>query len=429
MRVNAGDCVQVTLRNRLPAVASDLPNYNQMRLAAKRNRNDVEGATVFGVNTVRPSSEVGFHTQLLEYDVTKSDGTNVGINPVQTVAPGAAPKTYTFYAGDLRLAEIPQVGDPTKFNLDAILATAVEFGGVNVLAADRIKQPQKALYGQLVVQPRGATFTNLPGTRLQADVTAPALAAGGLNVLGIPLNTLPATTAQSYRDFSLVWAKMHNHRYASGNAVQNESEEGPGTPENPPHTMHAAANYGTEPTFFRFGIPPLSAAGGAHCSPPITAPKAANPADLTCFGSVQNQGDLFSNALAAGADPATPVFKARPGQQFRIETTVPNSSNRATTFQLHGHVWPRDPYLALKRDAKGFPTNANIDNVGSVIIGNNPMEMAFGAQESLLGSAHYVIKPYNGAGGADAVPGDFLFRDSASAGFGAGAWGILRVAP
>ena len=101
--------------------------------------------------------------------------------------------------------------------------------------------------------------------------------------------------------------------------------------------------------------------------------------------------------------------------------------NRATTFTLHGHVWPRDPFLAAQRDARGFPTNANVGNVGSVIIGTNPMEMAFGAQESIIGSAHYVIKPYNGAGGADAVPGDYLMRDTAAAGFGGGAWGILRV--
>jgi hypothetical protein len=300
----------------------------------------------------------------------------------------------------------------------------VEFGPVNVLPADRVKQPQKALYGQLVVQPRGATFVNSPGTRMQATVTAPGL---GLQFTNLLANTLPATQAQTYRDFSLVWAKMHNHRYASGNPVQNESEEGPGIPENPPHTMHASANYGTEPTFFRFGIPPLSAAGGAACSLPITAPKAANPADRTCFGSVANAGDLFSNSLTAGADPATPVFIAARGQPFRIGMTVPNSSNRATTFQLHGHVWPRDPFLALWIDAGGFPTSANINNVGAVRIGDNPMQIYFGAQESLIGSAHYVFKPLNGAGGAAGISGDYLFRDTAAAGMGAGAWGILRV--
>ena len=236
MRVNAGDCVQVTLRNALPAVAADLPNYNQFRQAVKRDRNDAEGSTVFGVNLVRPSSHAGFHTQLLEYDVTRSDGTNVGINPVQTVEPGGAPKTYTFYAGNLQLAELPLPGGLT--NLDTVLPTAVEFGGVNVLPADRVKQPQKALYGQMVVMPRGASFANPTGTtRLQGDVTAPALARRAGNALGT--EERPATQAQNYRDLSLVWAKMHNHRYASGNPVQNESEEGPGLPENPPHTMHA----------------------------------------------------------------------------------------------------------------------------------------------------------------------------------------------
>jgi hypothetical protein len=480
LRVNAGDCVQVTLRNRLPAVAPDLPNYNDMRHVSKRDRMGAEGSTVFGINHIRPSSEVGFHTQLLEYDVTSSDGVNVGINPLQTVQPGggfnrqgvpvrAGARTYTYYAGDLRLAELPDfptrpgLGNARRFaveavseetpdsviegqvvevaanaraNLDMVLATAVEFGGVNVLPADKVKQPQKGLYGQMVVQPRGATFTNLFGTRTQADVVAPALprqqvqggpgrVRGGSQIV----NELPATEAQQYRDFNLMWTKMLNYRYASGNPVQNESEEGPGIPENPPHTVLGAANYGAEPTFFRFGIPPLAAAGGAHCSPAIVAPKPANPADPTCFGSVVNSGDLYSNAITGGLDPATPVFLARPGQPFRIELTSPNSSSRGQTFQLHGHVWPRDPYLAAKRDAAGFPTNANIDNVGSVVIGKNPMEMAFGAQESIIGSAHYVIKPYNGAGGVDAVTGDYLFRDTASAGGGSGTWGILRVQP
>jgi hypothetical protein len=510
LRVNAGDCVQVTLRNQLPRIAPDLPNYNDMRHVNKRDRRDNEGTTVFGVNHVRPSSHVGFHTQLMEYDVTRSDGTNVGFNPVQTVRPGGRPKTYTYYAGDLTLAELQAI--PTKksnaalmartkaaaaagldlsadvageetaaliapaavaadvtldvaqsfdaeglaaetddtliddavetaaananANLDVVLATAVEFAGVNVLPADRVKQPQKGLFGQLVVQPRGASFVNLPGTRTQAEVTAPALprvqVVGGAAIAqgaGKVVNDLPATEAQTYRDFNLIWNKLLNYRYASGNAVQNESEEGPGIPENPPHTVLGAANYGAEPTFFRYGIPPLSAAGGAHCAPAIIAPKPANPADRTCFGSVVNAGDLFSNVLTGGLDPATPVFQAKPGQDFRIELTSANSSNRGSTFQLHGHVWPRDPFLAAKRDAAGFPVNANIDNVGSVVIGNNPMQMAFGAQESIVGSAHYVIKPFNGAGGADAVTGDFLFRDTAAAGLGAGTFGILRVQP
>jgi len=465
LRVNAGDCVQVTLRNNLPAAAPDLPNYNDTRHAVKRERLHLEGSTVFGTNHFRPSSHVGFHTQMMEYDVTRSDGTNVGINPVQTVAPGGSPRVYAYYAGDLRLAELPtsptapttttggttdpyattydtNLTDPlaidsmvntvaynTGANTDLALATAVEFGPLNVLPADRVKQPQKGLFGAMVVQPRGATNAfPVVGTRLQSDVTAPALVKSLITgASGRVTNELPATTAQSYRDFSLVWQKMMNYRYASGNAVQNESEEGPGTPENPPHTILNAANYRAEPTFFRFGIPPLSAAGNARCAAPITAPFAGPASQHTCFGAVVNAGSLFSNTLTAGADSQTPIFVAPAGKAVRIGLTNPNSSNRAATFTLHGHVWPRDPFLSAQRDAAGFPVNANIDNVGSVVIGDNPMQMYFGAQESILGSSHYVIKPNNGAGGVDKVPGDYLFRDTASAGTGGGAWGILRV--
>jgi hypothetical protein len=430
LRVNAGDCVEVTLRNRLPANASDLPNYNMMRLANKRNRLHPDGSTYFGVNTVRPSSHAGFHTQMLEYDVTLSDGTNVGINPVQTIAAGDGvgnnrARTYVFYAGDLAPDEsAPRTaGTRPGQQREPIIATDIEFGPVNILSADRVKQPQKGLFGQLVVQARGAQFNNDVGTRTQATVTVRARGQNGVGTT----HQQPAVEGQTYRDFALVWQKMMNYRYASGNAVQNESEEGPGTPENPPHTILNAANYRAEPTFFRFGIPPLSAAGNANCSPEISAPKPANPADRTCFGSVSNAGSLFSNVLTGGADPQTPVFTATAGQAFRIGLTNPNSSNRAATFQLHGHVWPRDPFLALKRDAAGFPLHAAIDNVGSVVIGNNPMQFYLGAQESVIGSAHYVIRPLNGAGGVDKVPGDYLFRDTAAAGMGGGAWGILRV--
>jgi len=33
------------------------------------------------------------------------------------------------------------------------------------------------------------------------------------------------------------------------------------------------------------------------------------------------------------------------------------------------------------------------------------------------------------AGGVDGIAGDYLFRDTAAAGMGGGAWGILRVTP
>ncbi len=167
LRVNAGDCVQVLLRNRLPAVAPDLPNYNDMRHANKRDRLHPEGSTVFGVNHVRPSSHVGFHTQLLEYDVTRSDGTNVGINPVQTVAPGGTEtKTYTYYAGDLRLAELPTFGSPFQPGRDSAHGDGIRprqraLGGPRQAAAERPVRPARRASSRL--------DSHLPGSRHAHD--------------------------------------------------------------------------------------------------------------------------------------------------------------------------------------------------------------------------------------------------------------------
>ncbi|HET9699798.1 MAG TPA: hypothetical protein VFP70_02645, partial [Burkholderiales bacterium] len=422
LRFNAGDCVTVNLTNLLPAdrLAPDLPNYNDMRHAAKRDRRNVEGSTVFGVNHVRPSSNVGFHLQLVEFDVTRSDGTNVGANATQTAAPGGGSAVYSYYAGDLSPGPLMRQGNANQPDQVRVVATPVEFGSSNILPADRVKQPQKGLYGAAIIEPAGATISfPFPGTRATADITnVPTQLLGQFQVV-----------TPNYRDFASMQTKMANTRYASGAAVQNESEEGPGIPENPPHTVVGTHNYKTEPTFFRFGIPPLSAAGGAECSPAITAPKAANPADRTCFGSVQNQGDLFSNVLTGGADPQTPIWVAAAGTPVRLHSLVPNSSNRAVTQQIHGHVWARDPYLASNLDAQGFPVQAGgqpLGGVGSVRIGDNPMQMYLGAQESLMGSHHWLFL-LPSAGGAFGVTGDYLIRDTAAAGLGAGNWNILRV--
>jgi len=428
LRVNAGDCVEIVLTNLLQGekngVTADLPNYNELRHSVKRDRLHPQGSTTFQNNHLAPSNEAGLHTQLMAYDITRSDGTNVGINPNMTAKAGGDIKRMGFYAGDITPAGNVTV-DRRGNAVDTLVATPVEFGGVNILPADRVKQPQKGLFGQIIIEPQGATYAVDTGSNASATVCP-----GGQK-------NCSATTAGAFRDFGLVWQKMMNYRYASGNAVQNESEEGPGLPENPPHTTLNGANYRAEPTFFRFGIPPLAAAGGAGvfgvggCGTPITAPNTLGVVP-TCFGNVTNAGDLFSNTLTGGADPQTPVFTAKAGSPFRIHLVNANSSNRGATFTLHGHVWPRDPYLAQRVEGNGFPMPADGTNltggVGSVRIGNNPMSFYLGAQESIIGAAHFsFVLP--SAGGVDGIAGDYLFRDTAAAGMGGGAWGILRVTP
>ena len=77
LRANAGDCISITLENRLPMVMPDLTQTAVMQGIVKRDRNSGLGVTTFSNNLMRPSSHVGLHAQLLAYDITKSDGASL----------------------------------------------------------------------------------------------------------------------------------------------------------------------------------------------------------------------------------------------------------------------------------------------------------------------------------------------------------------
>ncbi|UVJ41936.1 hypothetical protein NVV94_14660 [Pseudomonas sp. LS1212] len=391
LRAASGDCINITLENRLPSVMPDLPTTAIMQGLVKRDRFSSNGATTFNNNLMRPSSHVGLHAQLLAYDITKSDGANVGINPVQTVAPrtgnGAySTRTYQYYAGHLEREGKPvsQLGR----SVDNINATAIEFGGLNLLAADMIKQPQKGLAAAMSVLPVGATWTEDARSRASATVQAPGQTA--------------------YRDFAMVWQKALNMRWANGRPVENMAPEGMGIPNDPKDNSGMAINYKSEPLWYRFGLAPDAPFGHA---------------DGHGWADVPNAHMAYSNALVGG-DPVTPVFYAKPGQPFRSHVLMPSGGSRGSTFQLDGHVWPLHALQAEKSDAAGFPLPS--PGIGSVRFGFNPMAMYIGAQESVLPAAHFSFM-LPSAGGANAVPGDYLMRDYTAFGNVGGLWGILRV--
>jgi hypothetical protein len=66
----------------------DLDGFNTMPMIVNQ----------FNANQVRPSTHVGLHAQLVEYDVFDNDGMNVGLNKKQTAEPGRS-KNYIWYAG------------------------------------------------------------------------------------------------------------------------------------------------------------------------------------------------------------------------------------------------------------------------------------------------------------------------------------------
>jgi hypothetical protein len=392
LRANAGDCISVTLENRLPLVMPDLASTAVMQNVVKRDRHGSEGSTAFNNNMMRPSSHIGLHAQLLSYDITKSDGANVGLNPTQTVPPrsgnsGAYPsKVYQYYAGHLEREGKPviQLGR----TVDNIQTTAIEFGGLNLTPADFIKQPQKGLVGAMSILPQTATWTEDAASRASATVQVSGQAA--------------------YRDFVTVWQRALNMRWADGRPVEGIATEGNGVPGDPKDNGNMAMNYKTEPLWLRFGLAPDAPFGHA---------------DGNGFGDVPNAHMAYSNALVGG-DPQTPILWAKPGQPLRNHILMPSGGSRGITYQLDGHLWPLHAYQSEKNDPDGYPMS--LPGIGSVRFGYNPMQMYIGAQESVLPAAHFSFMVPS-AGGGNAVPGDYLFRDYAAYGNTSGLWGLLRV--
>jgi hypothetical protein len=432
LRAAAGECLQVTLRNALPplqpavdengapvfeadgltqalnSATPDLANYTSLLGAVKRDRfHDQGGAepgsTTFQPNLMRTSSYVGLHPQLVELDGSRDNGILVGTNSATSKAGEAKAKgatiiapgeitTYTWYAGHI---------DAETVNGDFVLtSTPIEFGAANLQPSDGIKQGAKSLVGQLVIEPEGATWIE-DGIAANGDGTL-AYAEGATRT-----QVSVQVGEDSYRDFSAVFTKGLTHYYADSSPVEHINGEGAGIPEDSQESTGMAINYGIEPLWFRLGILPNAAFGNAGSGPGT-------------FGGVQ-QFDVFSNARVRG-DPATPVFLADNTQPFRMRLTNPYGTSRGTTFQLNGHVWPRDPYVCPGDTRNGLAGACDTGGVGSRAIGDNPQAFYQGAQESITPATHFDIVPTQ-----TGVDGDYLFRDSASFGSASGLWGIVRV--
>jgi len=404
----------------------DLAGYNTLLQMVIRNRQAQAQAgepfsvTTFNNNLIRPSAHVGLHPQLVEYDVTRGDGTNVGINGTQTVPPGGR-TTYQWYAGDLRpdYANVSGRGNNRRANL---LATPVEFGGTNLIPADKVKQGQKGLIGALVIEPQGSTWpdalvdlTDTERDRQQADpaVTRKTRADVTVDCGGPKALTCPDG---SFEDLVVMVQKGNNHRLGDGSAVPNIASEGQGIPEDSHDAGQKGVNYGTEPAWFRFGLA-------------ADAPFGRGPGQL---GSPTDAWMLYHNSQAANEDPATPVYEVPVNAEARLRVLEPTGVGRGTTFTVHGHIWQRDPYLCPDDIADGIPGKcANVDmatfrQVGSLSIGKNPIGFYLGGQESVQPYEHFDLRLEN-TGGVNGIDGDYLWRDQASFGNTDGIWGLMRV--
>jgi len=423
LRARAGECLNVTVRNRLPAVVPDLATYSTLQGIVKRNRFQQEqgggnlGATTFNNNLIRPSSNVGVHAQMVEFDVTRNDGTNVGSNPVQTIAPNGV-RTYQWYAGDHGLGAVSANPLSQFIDLVTVIPTAIELGGVNLTPADKIKQGAKSLVGAMVVEPATATWAEDTQVFDRQDAAGTRLTRTQATVCPGGGNNCRITAANAYRDFSLVLTKGNTHYYRDGSPVEHMNGEGVGIPEDSQEASGMLLNYGIEPMWFRFGILPQAPFGPATVA--------------GSYASIPNSHQAYSNTLPvpgqAGqtADPATPVFQADRGKPMRVRMTNPFGTTRGSTLQVHGHQWQRDPYVCTGEARNGLTGACLMTSVGSRNIGLNPIGFYEGGRESWTPMSHFdLVMP--SAGGGNAIVGDYLMRDSASFGNASGVWSIIRV--
>ncbi|MFQ5719441.1 MAG: copper oxidase [Acidobacteriota bacterium] len=296
LRARAGDCIEMVVRNNLPAQVPDQAGFNTMPMI-------VDG---FNANDVMPSARLGLHAQLVATDVSRDDGAAVGFQNLNQLTPpqGNQKDRYFFYAGTLET-------DPATGNL---VATPVEFGASNLISSDPIKHSNKGLIGSLIIEPQNATWTEDAGTRLAATVC--------------PGGESPCTMAApgAFREFVTLFQTDVNLRCngcgpdpADPNAVPSLAQA-----EDPEDSGQKAINYATEPFWFRFGFAPDT---------PLTQTRDRTDMD-----------QAVSNTLVGG-DPQTPIFLANAGDAVRFRLLSPAGHARNIVFALHGHVWQQEPWI------------------------------------------------------------------------------------
>ncbi|HBL29348.1 MAG TPA: hypothetical protein DD490_21155, partial [Acidobacteria bacterium] len=289
LRAAAGDCIRVTLTNRLPDTYRDLPGWNAVPML-------IEG---FNANDVRPSREVGLHPQLVYYDVLRSDGVNVGLNRAttgrkQTAAPGET-VTYTWYAGEL-VPQKPGVPQPLK-------PRALELGASGLSSSDPIKHANKGAVGALIIEPRQATWREDVQSGQVTRATATVFSPGS----GL------------FRELVLVFQDNLNLRYADGAAVESLDIN-----EDATESGQKAVNYRTEPLWYRIGLAPDTPTGETRT--------------FTLFDEV------LANRFKGIGDPVTPILTAKAGQAVRVRAVHPGGHTQAHVLEIQGHLWEELPY-------------------------------------------------------------------------------------
>jgi hypothetical protein len=386
LRAAAGDCINVTLTNGI--------SPNATVLSQKYNLQPPFDASIYNLS---PSKKVGLHPELLAYDVTTSDGINVGYNTSgnqvasigsSTQQPGSVaffdviqqkniyvtPVTYQWYAGAI---DRDQHGN--------LKYTPMELGAANLFPSDPLLQHINGLYGAVIVEPANTTWTcdgppdPKTGYPTQVDCWPPTASATP-QIMSRASATVNMGSRPQFRDFAVMMNEdLKMNGLSPGSRVET-----------------SAVNYGTEPTYFRFGRTSpgqFAATGGVDCTVSNTLPLA---------------GQAATTPLLSG-DPKTPIFTALAGTPARLRMLHPPGTGIAQVFTLNGHVWQKTPYVN-----------------NSTGIGSNPLSQWIGSIDNFGSTTHFDVL-IDKAGGDNQVPGDYLYTVFVPSKAQYGLWGVFRV--
>ncbi|NOU20512.1 MAG: hypothetical protein HOO93_01755, partial [Methyloglobulus sp.] len=425
LRAKAGECIRVTLHNLLPENFLDGPSEDSSTFNSWSYNLMPPIVSGFNFNQVRMSSTINLIPQMVAHDAKKMGGGNIGLNlkndftdgentndfPTKGL-PGCRKLTpegkpnfsacnntadYIWYAGNRQVVDMQtydifnankrlEIECPVQAkmhnNQGYVCHTPIEFGVVSLRSfGDVIKQSSHGAVGALVIEPKDSTVTFPdPSTRITADISWKDK--DGKN------NSFREFVAIFQDDLSLHQngQPMPNHRMA------DDAED----------TGQKGFNYRTEPLWARNGV-------------------GTSGADFNTLNNVDYSNTLSSILPNPGCgtkpnsvcgDPETPVFHAKAGENIRLRLVHPNGHSRQHAFALYGHNWDYQPWMNESTEI-AVPEQKEIHTA------------LVGAIGGIGPGRHFNI--VTKAGGANAVPGDYLFRVQENFQFHAGMLGILRV--
>jgi hypothetical protein len=379
LRAHAGDWIKVILNNQLPTPPAGSPY----------------------------STTVGLHPQLVGYDVSSSDGANVGFNPNQVIQSGTTPpppQEYWWYAGDLKM------GADGKTR-----AQPRELGVVNLCPAAPLNQDGNGLLGALIVEPQGAVWNSRDYVTQAADILN---SKGDLlfrDFVLIEQTNISATT----NSITLASSAVNNRsedlgfRLNNGNADAGTTYQVLSSSLNPRAELTACSTKKGSTTVTCASTGDL--AQGMTLDGPNMAPTASvsSITDDTHFvmniAATATGTNLSLTGNLPTGDPRTPIFTATAGDPVRFRVLQPggDSAGLNIMFEIHGHSWQQEPWVSSSRS-----------------LGNNVESNVLGADVLVPNKALNIL--IDSAGGPKAVPGDYLYYNYI---MGDGAWGIFRVMP